>query len=146
MKYDNDSKKIIANSFNNKGGNKKGGSIELKDFKGRIADDSYIMIDHMIISDDYIYLSARTNTLPTLHIFTKTGGELKHSYENVKSFDIDNKGNCVFTTAGSEILPHGFYMVNSETGAEIFRNTSYRLEPIRFSGDGELIYGFDKKN
>jgi len=140
--YENDSKKIIANYFDNKG-NKKG-SIELKDFKGTIADDSYIMIDHMLISDEYIYLSARTNTLPTLHIFTKTG-ELKYSYENVKSFDIDNKGNCVFTTEGSETLPRGFYMVNSETGAEIFRNTSYRLEPIRFSEDGELIYGFDKK-
>ena len=141
IKYDSNIKQIIASSFDNKG-NKKG-NIELKDFKGKIVDDSYIMVEHMRVSDDYIYLSAQTNTQPTLHIFTKEG-ELKYSYESVSSFDVDNKGRCIFTTQGSTSLPYGFYMVDSEKGTEIFRNISYRLNPIRFSEDGEFIYGFDK--
>lgn len=142
IKYDNDIKKVIAKSFDYEGNEQN--NIELNDFQGLIVDDSYTMIDHIKISDDYIYLSAHTNAFPTLHIFTKTG-DLKYSYENITSFDVDNKGNYIYTTAGSESLQPGFYMISSETGTEIFKNTSYQLNPIRFSHDGELIYGFDKK-
>ncbi len=140
--YDSKSEAVVVSSFDNKGTKKD--NIELKDFKGRVTDNSYIQVEEMRVTEDYIYLLARTDSQPIFQIFTKTG-ELKNSYENVTSFDVDNKGRCIYTTSGFESLPSGFYMVDSETGAEIFRNTSYILEPIRFSEDGNLIYGFDRK-
>lgn len=142
VKYDNESKRVIANSFDNSG-NKKN-SIELKDFKGVVFNDSYIIVEEIKITDDYIYLLSSTNTQPILQIFTKTG-ELKSSYENVRSFDVDDKGRCIFSTVGREGFASGFFLIDSATGGELFRNTSYLLKPIRFSEDGNLIYGFDEK-
>lgn len=142
VEYDSKNEAVIASSFDDKG-NKKD-SIKLKDFKGDVIDNSYIQVEEMRVTEDYIYLLARADSQPILQIFTKTG-ELKNSYENVTSFDVDNKGRCIYTTVGSQSLPEGFFMVDSETGDEIFRNTSYILEPIRFSEDGNLIYGFDKE-
>ncbi len=143
VKYDADSKKVIVSSFDFDGNKKE--SIEIKKFKGNINHDSYIQVEDMKVTNDYIYLLSSTNTQPILQIFTKTG-DLKNSYENVTSFDVDNKDHCIYTTWSSESFPYsGFFMIDSETGTEIFRNTSYKLEPIRFSEDGELIYGFDEK-
>lgn len=143
IKYDGENEIVIVRSFDNKGNEKD--NIGLKGFKGIVIDNSYILVRDMKVSEDYIYLLSQTNTQPILQIFTKSG-ELKISYENVDSFDIDNEGHCVFTTTSSQEFPYrGFFMIDPANGDEIFRNTSYVLRPIRFSDDKKLIYGFDKK-
>lgn len=144
VKYNNDSKKIIINYFDNKG-NKKG-SIELKDFKGEILDDSYIMVEDMKVTDDYICILTYNDSRPSrpiLQIFTKAG-ELKHTYDDILSFDVDSKGRCIYTVDRLDI--RGFFMIDLESGSEIFRNDQYILSPIRFSWDGKLICGFDIMN
>lgn len=143
VRYDKENENIIVYSFDNNGNVKD--SIELKNFKGQIFDDSYIMVSEMRVTNDYIYLLATTNTMPILHIYNKTG-ELKSSYKNVFSFDVDDRQRCIYTMTASKDLPiSGFFMVDSASGDEIFKNTSYRLDPIRFSEDGKYIYGFDEK-
>lgn len=144
VKYDKETGTVMVSSFDNKG-NKKD-SIELKDFKGNIFEDSYIYVGGMRVNKNYIYLQTATDSRSILQIFTKTG-ELKNSYENVISFDVDDKERCVYTTVASKESPvSGFFMIDSASGDEIFQNTSYRLNPIRFSDDEKLIYGFNKKN
>lgn len=143
VRYDKENENIIVYSFDNNGNVKD--RIELKNFKGQIFDDSYIMVSEMRVTKDYIYLLASTNTTRTLHIYNKTG-ELKYSYENVSSFDVDASCHCIYTMTASKDLPiSGFFMIDSASGDEIFKNTSYRLDPIRFSEDGEYIYGFEEK-
>lgn len=142
-KYDSERGAVIVKSFDNEGNEKD--NIELKDFKGVIIDNSYIQVKEMKVVGDYIYLLLQTNTQPILQVFTKSG-ELKISYENVDSFDVNHKGHCVFTTISSEKFPYrGFFMIDATSGDEIFRNTSYELNPVRFSADKKQIYGFDGK-
>ena len=52
VKYDADSKKVIVRTTDFDGNKKE--SIELKDFKGNIIDDSYIQVEDMKITDEYI--------------------------------------------------------------------------------------------
>ncbi|MBU5427548.1 ABC transporter substrate-binding protein [Tissierella pigra] len=143
VNYDKESEDVIVSSFDKKGNEKD--RIALKDFKGHIYDNSYIYVMEMRVTKNYIYILAGTDTQPILQIFTKTG-ELKNSYKNTMSFDVDYKERCVYTTTSTEDLPvSGFFMIDSANGDEIFQNTSRKLNPIRFSEDGKLIYGFDEK-
>lgn len=131
VKYDEKSKMFVANSFD-KDGNQID-KIELKDFKA-IVDDSIVYIKEMKVIGDYIYILAYDGE-PIFQIFDKTG-ELKNSYRNIRSFDADDKGHCIYSNT------KGFCMIDSATGDEIFANSSYLTWPIRFSEDGNFIYGF----
>ena len=145
--YDKDTKKIMFNSFDFEGTKKE--SIELKDFKGLIVDDSYIWSSDVKVTKNYLYFLARNNKGDDiLHIYTKTG-ELKNSYDGVNCFDVDSSENVCMTVSfvmkDKNDEPHMVYMVNSETGEEIFKNTSYFLHKICFSEDESFIYGLDGK-
>lgn len=141
IKYDSQSKNVVVKSFDYEGNEKE--QIVLKDFKGEISDDGYIDIEDIKVTDNYIYLITYNDSRPQspiLQIFTKTG-ELKITYDDVVSFDVDSKGRYIYTVDSLNF--RGFFMIDSESGNEIFRNTDNILEPIRFSWDGNLIYGFD---
>lgn len=143
VRYDAESESVIVRSYDSNEEVKD--KIELKGFKGVIEDNSYIQIEEMRVTEDYIYLLTRTYTMPMLQIFTKEG-ELINSFENVYSFDVNNRNQYIFSTVGFENFPYqGLFMIDVETGNEIFRNTSYILEHIRFSMDEKFIYGFEEK-
>lgn len=131
IRYDKESDAVIVSSFD-KDGNEKD-RITLKDFKGYI-DDSGAYVKSMKITNDYIYVLTYDGK-PIFQIFDKKG-ELKNSYRDVDSYDADDKGRLIYSNKT------GFYMIDSETGDEIFENASYCSNPIKFSEDGNYIYGF----
>lgn len=88
----------------------------------------------MKITKDYIYILTHDGE-PLFQIFDKKG-ELKSSYRDIVSFDADDKGRCVYSNL------RGFSMIDSETGDNVFSNSLYVTNPIRFSEDGNFIYGF----
>ncbi len=143
VKYYKEIEKVKVRSFDQTGNMID--DIILQNFEGEIFDNSYIMVNEMQISDDYIYILSRTTSQPILQVFTKSG-ELKITYEGVSSFDVDEKGRFIYTRFSSREFPDsGFFMTDLTNGDEVFRNASYRPSPIRFSKDKKFIYGFDEK-
>lgn len=86
---------------------------------------------------------SETYPQPILQIFSKKG-DLIRSYEQVESFDVDGKGNCIYSTNGTkEFLYSGFFKIDSRSGKEIYRNTSKTPDLIRYNSAGSLIYGIN---
>lgn len=136
--YDKEKLKVIVNAYNEKGDKVK--EIELKDYKGIIY-NSCIQTNEMRTDDLFIYVLSKTRTQPVLQIFTKNG-ELKHSYENVYSFDVDGKGNCFYSARSTPEFPYdGIFEINSNSGEEICRNTSKTPDFIRYNPAENMIYG-----
>ncbi|SCG82588.1 hypothetical protein DW1_0981 [Proteiniborus sp. DW1] len=131
IRYDKESNAVIVSSFDSEGNEKD--RITLKDFKGYI-DDYGVYVKSMKITNDYIYILTYDDE-PIFQIFDKKG-ELKNSYRDIVSYDADNNGRLIYSNTT------GFYMIDSETGDELFANSNYNVNPIRFSEDGNYIYGF----
>lgn len=131
IRYDEEGKTVIASSFDKDGNENE--RIVLKDFQGTIY-ESVAYVKEMKITKDYIYILTFDNE-PLFQIFDKKG-ELKNSYRGIVSFDTDDTGRCIYSNQ------RGFTMIDSETGDKTFENSSYIARPIRFSEDGNFIYGF----
>ncbi len=137
--YNEEVKKVFIKSYDAEGKETK--KIQLDDFKGHIYGDKFIQIKGFIVDKDYIYIASGTDTVPVLQIYTKKG-ELKHFYEEIRDFDIDNKGSLFISVDTNDF--RGILKIDAASGKELYRiKTDNAANFIRYNPADNLLYCLD---
>ncbi len=143
VNYDSGNKGVVVKAIDMEGNMVKN-PVFLDGFAGTVFDGSYIKIEEFKVDDKYIYLLSRTNTQPTLQIFTREG-QLHATYPMTNSFDVDYKGG-LFISHGinEENKTYGFKKIDIDSG-EVKYEIGLKLVPdlIRYHEKEEKIYSMD---
>ncbi len=141
--YNKEKKAVLVRTFD-KGGKEIEEPVALKEFGGRINDDSYINVMEFRIDTKYIYLVSAANPRPILQIFNKDGS-LHKNYADIDSFEIDNKGSIYITFGVSDKHKYsGFEKINVESGkVEYSIRTKILPNHIRYNKEKDAVYVMD---
>lgn len=139
VKYNKEKKAVLVRTFD-KDGKEIEKPVDLKEFGGRINDNSYINVEEFRTDNKYIYLLSNTNRLPVLQIFNKDGS-LHKNYPDIDSFEIDNKGK-IYIPFNDKY--NGFEKINVESGeVEYSIRTKILPNHIRYNKEKDMVYVMD---
>ena len=143
VKYNKEKKAVLVRTFD-KDGKEIEEPVALKEFGGRINDDSYINVMEFRIDTKYIYLVSAADPRPILQIFNKNGS-LHKNYADIGNFETDNNGSIYITFGVSgEHKYNGFEKINVESG-EVEYSVDTKILPnhIRYNKEKDAVYVMD---
>ena len=141
--YNKEKKAVLVRTFD-KDGKEIEEPVALKEFGGRINDNSYINVIEFRTDSKYIYLLSSTDHSPVLQIFNKDGS-LHKNYADIGSFETDNKGSIYITfDISGEHKYSGFEKINVESGkVEYSVDTEILPRFIRYNKEKDTVYVMD---